>query len=64
MTHALASSHISMKRQILPKRNKLSQVSIHEGGSSHLESYFIRYLQFQNKIVRELKSDANEILVS
>jgi hypothetical protein len=53
-----------MKRQNLPKIDKLSQVVFNNDASLHLEQYFIRYLAFQDKIVRSIKSDSNKILIS
>lgn len=53
-----------MKRQNFPKLNKLSQITMIIDPSTQIESYFIRYLAFQNKIVKKIKPDTNEILVS
>ena len=53
-----------MKGQNFPKLDKLSQVVFNIDSSIQLESYFIRYLAFQNKIVKNIKPDTNKILIS
>ena len=53
-----------MKGQNFAKLDKLSQVVFNIDSSIQLESYFKRYLAFQNKIVKNNKSDTNKILIS
>lgn len=45
-----------MNAQFLPKTKKISQVVSNKGFSGPLEEYFMRYLTFQNKIVKKGKS--------
>lgn len=53
-----------MNRQNYPEIDKLGQVVFIMDSSLQLESYFMRYLAFQNKIVKNNKSDTNKILIS
>ena len=53
-----------MNRQNFPKLNKFSQVTINIESSSQIESYFMRYLAFQNKLVKKIQPDTTEILIS
>jgi hypothetical protein len=53
-----------MQGQNFPKIDKFSQVVFKIDSSLPLESYFMRYLAFQNKIVKTIKPDTNKILIS
>jgi hypothetical protein len=54
----------SMNGQNFPKIDELCQIVFIKDPSLQLESYFMRYLAFQNKIVKNIKSDTNKILIS
>ncbi|MEM9548193.1 MAG: hypothetical protein AAGA77_19585 [Bacteroidota bacterium] len=49
-----------MERQYLSKTEKLSKVGSIEAPSKVLEAYFVRYLAFQNKIVKEISVDRKD----
>ncbi len=49
-----------MKRQYLSNREILSQIAFIKEGSRSLKQYFIRYLAFQNEIVKKIKIDIIE----
>lgn len=49
-----------MKGQYLTKLSNLSQVAFIQGSSQPMEQYFIRYLAFQNGIVKKVKFKLHE----
>lgn len=50
-----------MKGQNLSKPEKIRQVVLISVSSLPIEQYFMRYLYFQNKIVKKTKFDTNEL---
>jgi len=49
-----------MKGQYLTKPTNLKSNSFYKGSSQPMEQYFIRYLAFQNEIVKKIKYKLNE----
>lgn len=49
-----------MDVQFLPKTKKISKVVSNKVFSGPIEEYFMRYLTFQNKIVKKVNLDLNE----
>lgn len=50
----------NMKVQYLPKNDNLTQLVLISDSTLPLEQYFIRYLSFQNKLVKKVKFGTNE----
>ena len=51
---------MSMKGPYLTKRENLRQVSLRLATSMQVEKYFVRYLHFQNKLVKKINLDTLE----
>jgi len=49
-----------MKRQNLSKSKKLSKVARIKASSQSMKHYFMRYLAFQNKIVKDVIVDKKD----
>lgn len=50
-----------MEGRNLPKTNKLRKAAVISESSMYLKQYFMRYLSFQNEIVKKVKIDTNEL---
>ncbi len=52
---------MDMEEHYLSKPEKLSQIILMRVSSLSIEPYFMRYLRFQNKFVKNVNIETNEL---